>query len=313
MDSGALDEDGELCHEEVEGKPKPLKVHLQEGEAEELALARTVLRPTVQGAVTVREYSKWFPGEACDLGELVNALSEQTSLVTDGKLERGEAMLAVQAHTLDAIYNNLARRAQNAEYLSQFDTYLKFALRAQAQCRATWEAISEIQNPPIAGYVNQANIAQNQLVNNDAGNFETSTRTRAQARKNQKAQSKLLEHVDHEPDKWLDRGTSTTAERADSAVEAVEESTGPRTRQGKAKVARNSPNSRPCPIGTTVAFGRSSIRRNSAIASDWAIGTPSPSPWRSRSPYGRSSLARRGSNTWENPGSEPGRWLGRIP
>ena len=45
---------------------------------------------------------------------------------------------------------------------------MKLALKAQSQCRSTWEVVSAIQNPPIAGYVSQANIAQNQQVNNGA-------------------------------------------------------------------------------------------------------------------------------------------------
>ncbi len=76
-------------------------------------------------------------------------------------------MLASQAHTLDAIFNNLARRAINAECLNQFEQYLKLGLRAQSQCRATWEALSAIKNPPVMGYVRQANIAHGpQQVNN---------------------------------------------------------------------------------------------------------------------------------------------------
>lgn len=67
--------------------------------------------------------------------------------------------MTTQAHILDAIFNNLARRAINAEYLDNLDRYLKLALGAQSQCRATWEALATIKNPPVTGYVRQANIA----------------------------------------------------------------------------------------------------------------------------------------------------------
>jgi len=66
-------------------------------------------------------------------------------------------MLTAQAHTLDAIFNNLEQRAINAEYMDNLDRYLKLALRAQSQCRATWEALSTIKSPPVMGYVRQAN------------------------------------------------------------------------------------------------------------------------------------------------------------
>ena len=69
---------------------------------------------------------------------------------------------------MDAIFNNLAQRAamNMGEYLDATDTYLKLALRAQSQCRSTWEAVSTIKHPPMAGYM-QANIAHGpQQVNN---------------------------------------------------------------------------------------------------------------------------------------------------
>jgi hypothetical protein len=97
-------------------------------------------------------------------------------------------MMTTQAHTLDAIFNYLARRAKDAEYLNQFEQYLKLGLRAQSQCRATWEALSAIKNPPVAGYVNQANIAHGpQQVNNGAPN------DKPRARENQNSQNELLE------------------------------------------------------------------------------------------------------------------------
>jgi len=78
-------------------------------------------------------------------------------------------MLTAQVHTLDAIFNNMARRAINAEYMGSLESYLKLALRAQSQARATWETLSATKNPPMVGYVKQANIAQgHQQVNNAA-------------------------------------------------------------------------------------------------------------------------------------------------
>ena len=122
-----------------------------------VTIARTVLCPTVQAAVTLREYGKSY-GDL-ELSGLIDALAAQTKAVTDGDLGRGEAMLAVQAHTLDAVFNNLAQRAINTEYVDNFDRYLKLAFRAQSQCRATWETLVTMKNPPTMGYVRQANIA----------------------------------------------------------------------------------------------------------------------------------------------------------
>ena len=147
------------------------------------------------------------------MNELVSELATQTQAVKQKKLGRGEEMLAAQAHTLDTLFNYLSRKATRSEYLSQFEAYLKLALRSQAQCRSTWEAISAMQNPPLAGYVNQANIAHgHQQVNNISRTVE-----------NADPPDELLEKTEHESDKWMDRGTPTTAEGVDSAVEAVGE------------------------------------------------------------------------------------------
>ena len=78
-----------------------------------------------------------------------------------------EAMLYGQAVTLETIFTSLARRATSQEYLKQFQAYLGLALKAQAQCRATLEALAEIKNPRPVAFVKQANISGgHQQVNN---------------------------------------------------------------------------------------------------------------------------------------------------
>jgi hypothetical protein len=179
-------------------------------EDEGLVIARTVLRPTVQAAVTLKEYGKAY-GDL-DLSGLIDALTVQTQAVSDGDLQRGEAMLATQAHILDAIFNNLARRAINAEYMDNLDCYLKLALRAQSQCRATWETLSAMKNPPMVGYVRQANIAHgHQQVNNTVSTTCDSSR----ARENTDVQNKLLEESDGQR---LDIGAEGTTGRDDPAM-----------------------------------------------------------------------------------------------
>ena len=173
-------------------------------------IARMVLRPTVQAAVTLKEYDKSY-GDL-DLSGLIDALTAQTKAVTDGDLGRGEAMLTTQAHVLDAVFNNLARRANTAEYMDNFDRYLKLALRAQSQCRATWEALATMKNPPMMGYVRQANIAHGpQQVNNAASTASDPSRPR----ENADLQSKLLEENSGER---LDIGATGASGRANPAM-----------------------------------------------------------------------------------------------
>jgi hypothetical protein len=173
-------------------------------------IVRTVLRPTFQAAMTLKEYDKSY-GDL-DLSGLIDALTAQTKAVTDGDLGRGEAMLTTQAHVLDAVFNNLARRAINAEHMDNLDRYLKLALRAQSQCRATWETLATMKNPPMMGYVRQANIAHGpQQVNNAASTASDPSRPR----ENADLQSKLLEENSGER---LDIGATGASGRANPAM-----------------------------------------------------------------------------------------------
>ena len=198
---------------EKRSRHSALRIQRYPGESNETALARITIQPEIQAAYTQLAYNNSWLKERPGMNELVSELARQTQAVKQKKLGRGEEMLAAQAHTLDTLFNYLSRKATRSEYLSQFEAYLKLALRSQAQCRSTWEAISAIQNPPIAGYVGQANIAHGhqQVIN--------ASRTVGNAN----PPDELLEKTEHEPDTWMDRGTPTTAERVDPAVETVGE------------------------------------------------------------------------------------------
>ena len=77
------------------------------------------------------DYNKAF-GEL-SINARVEDLGRQCALVSSGDLKRAEAILTTQAHTLNAIFHNLARRAQGVENLNQLDGNLRLALKAQAQ------------------------------------------------------------------------------------------------------------------------------------------------------------------------------------
>jgi hypothetical protein len=185
------------------------------------SLARVALRPTVQAAATTQSF-RLFTNETADFSALVDELGVQVSAVQNGELGRPEAMLVAQAHTLDAIFNHLARRAalNLGEYLGTVETYMKLAFKAQSQCRSTIEALSEIKNPRHVAFVKQANIAHNQQVNNgsptdDAGTVVDGSR----AEENEKKPNKLLEQNDGER---LDTRTQSAASGVNSAMETVE-------------------------------------------------------------------------------------------
>ena len=121
--------------------------------------------PTVQSAIGIQAWGK-FAGEV-DLGELLKDLRERVEKVQGGDMRPVEAMLYGQAVTLETIFTSLARRAASNDGLKQFQVNLSLALKAQAQCRATLEALAEIKNPRPVAFVKQANISGgHQQINN---------------------------------------------------------------------------------------------------------------------------------------------------
>ncbi|NOT13891.1 MAG: hypothetical protein HOP23_19080 [Methylococcaceae bacterium] len=86
--------------------------------------------------------------------------------VTNGSLDRPEAMLLSQAQTLDELFNNLARKAHDQTHMPHYETFLRLAFKAQSQCRSTLETLATIKNPPVV-YAKQANISNgHQQINN---------------------------------------------------------------------------------------------------------------------------------------------------
>lgn len=198
----------------AKGKADPncLQLAMAPTQTEAQAIAHTVLRPTVQAAQTVRA----FNGQHNNLHvtDLVNALVRQTELANEGDLTRAESMLTAQAHTLDAIFHALARRAavNMGEHLPAAETYMRLALKAQAQARATLETLATIKNPPII-FAKQANIAHgHQQVNN--GDADPVARGKIET-----PPTELLEHA-HESQR-LDTGTPRRAVAGNSSLAAV--------------------------------------------------------------------------------------------
>jgi len=181
------------------------------GENVDTVMARNIIGPTVKGAVTTSAFCKVY-GEAA-LQAMVDELGNQCKRVRDGDLTRAESLLTTQAHTLDAIFNELARRAaaNMGEYINATDRYLRLALKAQSQCRATLETLATIKNPPVI-FAKQANISNGrQQVNN--GTLPPVAREEKTIQPNE-----LLEA---QYGQWMDTGTTGAAISDDKELETV--------------------------------------------------------------------------------------------
>jgi hypothetical protein len=172
-----------------------------------------LMMPSCQNAAAMEAWGQ-YAGKA-DIGELVKELREQTKTVKGGDMAMVESMLYGQAVALQTVFTSLARRAaMNAgEYINASETYMKLALRAQAQCRATLETLAIVKNP--MPYIKQANIANGpQQVNNG-------TPAPTHAANSETQQNKLLE--DSNGSTYLDTGAAPAAARSNPAMETVEQ------------------------------------------------------------------------------------------
>jgi hypothetical protein len=82
-----------------------------------------------------------------DAAASTRLMAEETNAVLGGDLSALQRALIGQAVTLDATFTELARRsfANMGENLNAAERYMRLALKAQAGCRATIEAIDKLQ------------------------------------------------------------------------------------------------------------------------------------------------------------------------
>ena len=177
------------------------------------ALSKALMVPSVPHAVVVQTYMRGVAGIDVDQEAVRNALRDEARAVVSGDLQSAERMLTAQANSLNAVCIDLMLRANAnlGEYMSVAETYLKLALKAQNQCRATLETLATIKNPPIV-YARQANFA--------AGPQQVNNGVPAHAGKNGTPPNELLEE-NHDKGERLDGGPPGKAIGSDPAMAAV--------------------------------------------------------------------------------------------
>lgn len=177
------------------------------------AIARTLTSPENGAAAVIEAWQK----DTHDVNELAAVLAGQVQAVNAGELGRAEGILISQAHTLDAIFVNLMRRAVNQTTMPHWEAFMRMGMKAQSQCRATLQALADLKNPPV--FAKQANIANGpQQVNNG---FPYASPAPCHAHEeNGTEQSKLLEGTQH-GGTVLDNGAARGATRSHQTVEAM--------------------------------------------------------------------------------------------
>lgn len=165
------------------------------------------IMPSVNSAIVIDAFCKSLGTQS--VHDLVQPLRENIKDVQGGNLARADAMLISQAYALQTIFTELSRRAalNMGEHLGAVETYLRLALKAQAQCTRTLEVLAAMKNPPVV-FAKQANIAHgHQQVNNAPARVE-----------NTKAENELLRDQDAE----MDTRAASAASIVNSELEAMD-------------------------------------------------------------------------------------------
>ncbi len=186
-----------------------LQVELHPNETSDQAMARTVTNPECLSASVLTICQNI---DHAKITEMVAELRQQSAAIHADDLSRPESMLIAQAHTLDGLFAKLATQALTAGNLDGMERYMRLALKAQNQSRATLQTLGELKAPKQIAFVKQANIGNQVQVNNEG------SPARTRAKKKPKAPNELLE-VEH--GKRLDARAAGSTSGADSAMAPV--------------------------------------------------------------------------------------------
>ncbi|WP_123906238.1 hypothetical protein [Sphingorhabdus sp. YGSMI21] len=132
-------------------KPKDgattLKISVEKGKSESRQMAEVAMRPMIRNGFIVGSLgSKYFSGEQPDLTETVDIMAEACAKVRTNDLSDQRDILTSQAMALDAIFTAMVLRSENnlKDYFDASQRFMRMAMKAQAQCRTTIEALDRL-------------------------------------------------------------------------------------------------------------------------------------------------------------------------
>ena len=124
-----------------------LNIPAEPGKTDERKLSEVALDPAAHALSVAEPFNRGNFGKR-GVTETYAVLLDQLKGAKEGNLSHYREMLAGQAISLDSIFTELSRRAalNMGEYLGATDTYMRLALKAQAQSRAAIEALDRLAN-----------------------------------------------------------------------------------------------------------------------------------------------------------------------
>ena len=159
-------------------------------------------------------------GQVLDLDACVRTLRVSAKKVSEGDNSGLEGMLSAQAMALNSVFINLAGRANDTNHMQQMETFMRLALKAQNQCRATIDTLAQIKNPRHTVITKQANITNGPQQVNNTLNQITEPENKI-SENSETSQNKLFSHEDTE-NPYMDSRAASKASEDNSAMATMD-------------------------------------------------------------------------------------------
>jgi hypothetical protein len=134
------------------GDDRAMIVQAEKGESEAASMSRVMLAPFLRHGIVTNGIADKMVGPlpgAPRFDDYAQSIKARTEKTATGDLAIASEMLTAQALTLDAIFTEMARRSvlNMGDYLDASERYMRLALKAQANSRATIEALAKLHSP----------------------------------------------------------------------------------------------------------------------------------------------------------------------
>lgn len=130
------------------GEKQALQIAMRPGITEGHAMAEPVMLPKVRNAATALNFGSHLYGgqSATSINDGISVVEMAVEETRNGELGGMSDILTAQALSLDAMFTNLASRSLSnmAQFPDAGERYMRLALKAQANCRSTIEALTKL-------------------------------------------------------------------------------------------------------------------------------------------------------------------------
>lgn len=139
---------GKSDHNEGES----IEIETLRGESAAETMSRAMIGPYLRHGIVAKtiigKMAGDLPGNP-QFDQFGKSLKAQGKPAIAGDLTLASELLVTQAQTLDTIFTEMARRSalNMGDYIKASEAYMRLALKAQANCRATLEALAKLHQP----------------------------------------------------------------------------------------------------------------------------------------------------------------------